>query len=94
MCYAEFVYQVTGRTALFHVASSANPVFKRANFEMLHGNNGILKAIGKRKKSRSWGNTAHLFYIPLHMYQKCDGSCKHGGPEREYCGARTEVNPD
>ena len=38
-----------------------------------------------------WDNETHEFYVPLKFYLECDGTCRHDGPKRKYCGARTEV---
>ena len=89
MCYAEYVYNVLGQPALFHVASSANPDFGRAVKEILDGSDGIMSHIGKMVKCKGREDTVHTFFIPRRFYRKCDGSCTHGGPIRIYCGART-----
>ena len=58
---------------------------------MLNGTGGILRSIGKTVKCFGWENKTHEFYVPIEFYRECDETCRHDGPKRRYCGARTEV---
>ena len=62
-----------------------------AIIEILHGASGIMRGIGKTVKCFGWENKTYEFYVPIELYCECDETCRHDGPKRTFCGARTEV---